>query len=113
MSQVPVDITRHKKIQAAIAVIVAESWPRGPVPQGHSRLFGDVGEGAIVIVVVEPVLSKVGDVDVRPAVVIIVPDGDAKTPAVVGDACLLGHIGEGAVVVVMEQRCMRRLGLAR
>jgi hypothetical protein len=43
----------------------------------HAGLFGYVGEGAVVVVVVEPVLSIIGDKDVGPAVVVVVGDGHA------------------------------------
>ena len=82
------------------------------LPSVHTGLLRDVGEGAVVVVVVEAVLAEVGDVDVGPAVVVVVADGYAEAPAVVGDAGLGRDVGEGAVVIVVEERGVRRGGLA-
>jgi len=62
--------------------------------------FGDVGEGAIAVVVVENDGIPVGDVDVFVAIVVVIADGDAHGEAFAGDAGLRGDIGEGAVAIV-------------
>src|SRR4029077_18883866 len=62
--------------------------------------FADVGKGAVAIVVIEHVLSVVGDVEVFEAVVVIVPHANTLAPAGVSQARLFSHIGERAVVIV-------------
>ena len=100
------------QIEQSVAVVVAPGRAGRPVAERHAGLFGHVGEGAVVIVVVEPVLAVVAHVDVGPAVVVVVGNRAAISPAVVGHAGLLRDIGERAVVIVVEQRGVRRLFLA-
>ena len=65
-----------------------------------------------MVVVVQPVLTVIGDEDVGPAVVVEVTYCHSKAPAIVGDTGLCGDVGEGAVVVVVKERGVRRLGFA-
>jgi hypothetical protein len=58
--------------------------------------------------VVQPVLSVVGDVEIRPTIIVVVSDGYAETPAVVGYARLGSNIGKCAVAIIVEKRGMRR-----
>ena len=85
-SQVVVDVAGDEEVEPAVAVVVAPGCAGGPVAESDAGLLGNVGERAVVVVVVEAVLAEVGDVDVGPAVVVVVADGDAESPAVVGDA---------------------------
>ncbi len=110
---VVVDVAGDEEIEPAVAVVVAPGGAGGPVAERDAGFFGDVGEGAVVVVVVEAVLAEVGDVDVGPAVVVVVGDGYAEAPAVVGDAGFGGDVGEGAVVIVVEERGVRSGCLCR
>ena len=101
---VPVDIAGDEEVEFAVAIVIAEGGAVGPVAERDAGLFGDVGKGAVVVVVIEAVFAEVRDVEVGPAVVIVVADGDAEAPALVGDAGFFGDVGEGAVVVVVEER---------
>src|SRR5437764_3684127 len=70
------------------------------------RLFADVGEGTVAIVVIENVLAVVGDVEILPAVVVVIPDADALAPTSVGQTGFGADIGERAImVVVIEVVC--------
>ena len=51
--------------------------------KGCTGFRGDIGEGAVVVVVVEAVLAKVGDVEVGPTVIVVAADGYAEAPTVV------------------------------
>ena len=107
-STVVVDIAGNEEVEPAVAVVVAPGGAGGPVAERDAGLFGNIGEGAVVVVVVEAVLAEVGDVEVGPAVVVVVADGHAEAPAVVGDAGFCGDVGEGAVMVVVEERGVGR-----
>ena len=66
----------------------------------------DVGEGAILFVLIEGAGGGVvGDVNVGPAVVVEIGSKDAKTVSAVGleDAGFFGDVGERAVTVVVIQ----------
>ncbi len=104
---VEVDVAGDEEVEAAIAVVVAPGGAGGPGADGDAGLFGDVGEGAVVVVAIEAVLAEVGDEEIGPAVVVEVADDGAKAPAIVGDAGLGGDVGKGAVVIVMEERGVR------
>ena len=97
------DVAGDEEVELAVAVVVSPGSTGGPVAEGYAGFGGDVGEGAVVVVMVEAVLAEVGDVEVRPAVVVVVGDGCAEAPAVVGDASFGGDVGEGSVVVVVEE----------
>src|SRR6266576_5250133 len=61
-----------------------------------------------MIVVIETVLAKVGDIDIGPAVIVIIGDGNTNSPPVIGDACFWGSVGKRAVVIVVKERSFRR-----
>ena len=65
---------------------------------------GDVGEGAVAVVVVEDVLAVVGDEEIVEAVVVVVADAAGLAPAgFVLEAGAVGDVGEGAVAIVFEE----------
>src|SRR5690348_12484986 len=70
IGQVGIHVVGNQQVKLAVAVVVHEGATRPPgfAVAGHPGLFANLGEGA-VIVVVEPVLAIVGDVDIIPAIV--------------------------------------------
>ena len=100
---IEVDIAGDEEVEAAVAVVVAPGCPGRPIAEGDAGFFSDVGEGSIMIVVVEAVLAPVGNEQVGPAVVVIVGDSNSKAPSIVGDAGLGGYVGEGSVVIVVKE----------
>ena len=106
------DVAGDEEVEASVAVIISEGRSGGPVAEGDTSLFSYVGEGSVVIVVVEAVFPEVGDVDVGPAVIVEIADGYAEAPAVVGHAGFFSDVGEGSVVVVVEERGVGRGGFA-
>ena len=103
MVDVEVHVTGDEEIEKAVAVEVSPGWSGGPAAESYAGFFGDVGEGAVVIIVVEAILAKVSDVDVGPTVVVVIGDGCAEAPALVGDARLGSDVGEGTIVIVVEE----------
>src|ERR1700674_3701875 len=101
-------VTGNEEIEQTVVVVVAPGWARGPTAESDTCLFGDVGERAVVVVVVKAVLAKVRDVDVRPSVVVIVGYCHAKPPALIRNAGLFGDVSEGAIVIVVEEHGARR-----
>ena len=69
----------------------------------EAGLLGDVGEGAVAVVVVERVVMHAGDEDVGMAIVVVVADGHADVEAGAGEAGCVGDVGEFAVAVVAEE----------
>src|SRR5260370_3954342 len=97
------------QIQTAVAIEVRPCGARRPVAQRNSSLLGHIGKRAIVIVVVEAILSPVGDEDVGPTIVVIIADSYAESPPVVRDACLGGNVSKRAVMIVIKKRGVGRL----
>ena len=58
IGEIEVNVAGNEQIETAIPVVVAPGRSGRPVAEGHAGLFGDVGERAIVIVVVEPILCR-------------------------------------------------------
>src|SRR5580700_5871884 len=75
-----VEITGDKEIEPSIPVIIAPRRAIGPVSESHSSLLGDIGKCSVMIIAVQPVLTEVGNEDIRPAVIIEVRDSHAKAP---------------------------------
>ena len=53
------NIARDKQIELTVSVVVPKACAVGPVAQGNSGFFGNIGERPIMIVVIETVLSEV------------------------------------------------------
>ena len=103
MRHIVMNVSWNKQIQPAVAVIVAEARACGPVAERDARLLRHIGEGPIVFVVVQAVLSEVGYVEIGRAVVIVISHGDSETPSVIGHARRVRNIREGAIVIVMKE----------
>ncbi len=56
-----------------------------------------------MVVVVEPVLADVGDIQVRPSVVVVIAHRNTHAPAVIGDARFCCDVSKSAIVVVMKE----------
>src|SRR2546430_8106745 len=102
MFQIKLQVTWNKQIEQPIVVIITPGRSGRPSPQCYPGLLGDVGESAVVVVVIQAVLAVVGDVDVRPIIVIIVRHGHTKSPTLVRNAGLFGDLAKSAVMVVVE-----------
>src|SRR2546426_12139658 len=76
LAVVPIEVPPHVEIRQAIVVVIEESRARAPAARGHARFRGHVGERAISVVVVQHVVRKTRDVNVRIAVVVVIADGN-------------------------------------
>ena len=94
----------------AVAVVVDEGAAIAPGFSGarDTCLFAYVGECSVAVVVIEDVLSVVGDVEIFPPVVVVIADADALAPAGVGEAGFLRDVGESAVVIVVVKMARGR-----
>ena len=113
VGQVDLEVAGNEKVQPPVAVIIPECRAGRPSPNGHARLFGDVGERAVMVVVIEAVLPEIGHVEVGPAVVVVVGNCASHPPSPVCDTRAFGYICKCSIMIVMKQSCARRLGLAR
>src|ERR1017187_8188362 len=102
------DVAGDKQVEPAIAIVISKRRTRGPPPKRDTGLLRYVSEGAVVVVVVQPVFAIVRYEDIGPAVVVVVADCNAEAPAVIGHAGRRSNVGECAVVIVVEECGMRR-----
>ena len=89
----------------AIAVVVHEGAAGSPARllAGDTSFFANVGEGAVAIVVIQNILTVVGDEEVIEAVVVVIADADALSPTGTAETGFVGDVGEGAVTIVLEE----------
>ena len=110
----PFHVMADKQIQLAIPVIVDKSRARAPAARGHARFRGHVGERAISVVVVQHVVRKTRDVNVRIAVVVVIADGNPHAiNAAVRYAGGLRHIRKRSVGILAVERIPARLAIHR
>ena len=105
------------QVQVAVEVVVAKAGPGAgrllEAGGSHPRPGGDVGERAVAVVAVEPVVAGHGealvygaiadDEDIEPAVAVHVAHGRPVAVMSGRNSGLGGAIGEGAVAVVHVQ----------
>jgi len=94
---------RHRRfnpVKAAIAVVINKTCPSAPSAAAHPGFGGDVGEGAIAIVVVENVAAKVGNQEIHVAVVVVVTGGHTHSVQAALKASLLRHVSERPIAIV-------------
>src|SRR5713101_3531987 len=101
----PLDVVGDHEIEPAVFVVVKPSCAGGPAALvGDTGLGGDIGEGAIAIVVVENGAAVAGDVDVRVAIVVEVTDGHAlAVMPFAADPRFFGDVAERTITVVVIQ----------
>src|ERR1700722_7707272 len=109
MVYIIVNIPGNEEVKSAVSVIISKGGTCRPVPQLDASLLCYVSKGSVVVVVIEPVLAKVGDVDIRPAVIVVVSNGNAVSPTIVRDSGLGRDIRKCPIVVIVKQGCVRWL----
>ena len=102
-----VDVVHDPQIEFSIAIQIGERAARAPSRIADARGRGDVGEGAVAVVVVEHVRSVVGDVQVRPAVAVVIARARAHAVPVMLNPRALRDVFERAVAAVVVQPMTR------
>ena len=101
--EVPLHVAEDDEVEEAIVIEVDPGGGGGPAAASGAGLRGDVGEGAVAVVVVEMVAAVAGDVEVFVAVVVVISDRYSHVVAYALQAGLLGDIFEGAAGFLMEE----------
>jgi hypothetical protein len=70
--QIPMNVARSEEVEPSIAVIIADTYPGGPVAKRYACLFSNVSKCTIVIVLVKAILAEVSNIDIGPPVIILV-----------------------------------------
>ncbi len=111
-------IVRHEQVELAIPIVIEKSatGAKARLRIHQSRCLGDVGEGAIAVVVIQRVLAPVSNEEVFKPVVVIIPDCHSVGESCAKQSGLPGHVGEGSVPVIFIQAVGgggRRIGETR
>src|SRR5580698_611294 len=106
----PLQIVDDEEIEEAVVVDVNPDGSFGPEwavfgidPLVEAGFLGDVGEGAVAVVVIERVAVDAEDEEIGMAVVIVVAYRGADVEAGSCEAGLRCNVGESAVAVVAEE----------
>src|SRR5260370_2005563 len=81
MIHIKLAIAGNKQIEAAVMIVVSPTGASRPVTQRHTGFHRHVGERAVVIIVVEAVLSVICKTNFPPALPVVIPPRHAQTPA--------------------------------
>jgi len=95
-----VNVTRDKKIDAAVAVVIGPGGAGAESAGAYSGLFGYVFKLAVAQVVIERVAAVAGDVNILQAVVVVIGYGHAHAPAFVSQSRGAGDVGEVDFVIL-------------
>src|SRR2546430_15688614 len=84
MFQIKLQVTWNKQIEQPVVVIITPGRSGRPSLQCYPGLLGDVGESAVVVVVIQAVSAVGGGADDRATRAVVVPHGRAQPPTFVG-----------------------------
>ena len=98
-------VVGNEQIEVPIPVIVQKATTRTPAIRrsGNASLFGDIRECAIAVVVIEHILSEIGNEKIVEAIVIVISNAACLTPSRTSESSLPGDIREGSIAIVMKQ----------
>src|SRR5579862_858480 len=105
---VPLQIINDDEIQQSVIVHIdphgADRPERTKLTVGlvEASPFGDIGEGAVPVVVVERVVMQARYEDIFVTIVVVVSDGDADIIASARKSSLFGNVLKLAVAFVLE-----------
>src|SRR5258708_5180212 len=100
-------IAGNKNVQSTISIVVSEAWPGAPAFSRATKLFSDVCEGAIAVVMIETRHTIVADINVGPAIIVVIADSDPHSPTLVCDARFVGHVLKAPIAEVVK-KCRTR-----
>ena len=80
MIQIDLDVAADEEIQLAVLVVVGEATAGRPTADRDAGLLGDVGERSVVVVPVQTVSAKRGDVQIFPSIAVEIGGAHAHAP---------------------------------
>ena len=72
-----IQIVDHVEVGGSVPVVIEEGGTGAPFGAGNARPAGDVAEGAVAVVAVEPVGAEISEVEIGVPVVVVVTHGDS------------------------------------
>src|SRR5258708_29453965 len=101
--EIEIEVAGNKKIQSAIAIIIAPGRASAPTFARNAQLLSHVGEGTVAVVVIKPRDAKVADEDIGSSVIIIVAHRHAHSPWLIRHSRFGGHVFELPITPVVVQ----------
>ena len=80
----------------------------GPSRNVQARLFGDVGKGAVAIIVIEDVPSIASHIEVHPTIAVVISGRGSHAKNAARHSSLIRYIRKRAVVVIVIERVLQR-----
>src|SRR5260370_16527249 len=77
---VELHISRHEQVEQSVMIVIAPSGAGGPTTECHSRLLANVRKSPVVLVVVEPILAVVSNINIRPTIFLIITHASTTPP---------------------------------
>src|SRR5271154_447728 len=97
---IDVDITRDKKIHAAVAIVVSPGGASAESACAHAGLVGYILKLAVAQIVIERVAAVAGNVNILQAVVVVIGDSHAHAPALARETGGLRDVGKFKIVTL-------------
>ncbi len=103
--RVQVDVVADEKVEVAVAIVVEPCTACSPMNffAMETGLLGDIGEGAVAIIVKQNVVAPGAAEEIVPAVVVIIADANAGLPASTREPGFFGDVGERSVAIIFVE----------
>src|SRR5580693_9206945 len=97
-----------EEIEAAVIVIIEPNRARSPPRRSYSRLFGNIRERTVAIVVIEDAAAVLRHIDIRKTVAVVITHGNALPVTAGRHPGSFRYIGERAVAIVFIEGVAQR-----
>ena len=106
--EIEVDVIGHDQVEFAVAVVIHERAAGAPIltRSCDCGLFANFCEHTVVVVV-EPILPVIRDVEIFPTVIVVIAHANTLSPSRCRQAGFLSHISKCAIVVVAIETVRR------
>ena len=111
---IPGNVAGYNQVEQAVVIQVDPPGRAGPAAAADSGLLGDIGKGAVAVVVVEAVASVGGYENILVSIVVVVGDCNAHAVPHPFESSLFGNVLKGSVgLLVIHAVPVFRTGLLR
>src|SRR6185437_4535789 len=107
MMNVGVHVSRDKKVQVAVAVVVSPGRANAEAAAGDSRFLSDIFELAVPRVLVEDVVAITCDIDIGQTIIVEVAYRQPHAPTLRGQPrglCDIGKVQTSALAIERDHR---------
>ena len=102
--EIDLHVTRNKKIQAAIAIVIAPARACAPAFARDAYYFRNIGERAVAIVAIQTRDAEVADKQIGAAIIVVITNCNAHSPTLVRDSGFVSNIFKLPVTEISIER---------